>query len=221
MIERILPPQAHSVDTVSDTVDAALFPEEEAELARAVVRRRREFATARHCARQALGRLGLPAAPIPRGPKGEPCWPAGVVGSITHCTGYRGAVVARASDLHSVGIDAEPHGPLPDGVLDAVSLPAERAMLTELAAGSPGVHWDRLLFCAKESVYKAWFPLARAWLGFEDAEITIDPERGSFTTRLLVPGPTVAGAPLTGFAGRWTVTDGVVLAAVALPTALV
>ncbi|HEX5496707.1 MAG TPA: 4'-phosphopantetheinyl transferase superfamily protein [Mycobacteriales bacterium] len=219
MIERILPPEVCAVDTVDDAADAVLFPEEEPEVARAVDRRRREFATARHCARQALARLGLPATAIPRGPKGEPCWPAGVVGSITHCAGYRAAVVARGSDLHTVGIDAEPHGPLPDGVLGAVSLPAERDMLADLAATAPGTHWDRLLFCAKESVYKAWFPLTRAWLGFEDAEVSVDADLGTFAARLLVSGPQVGGARLTGFAGRWAVTDGVVLAAVALPVA--
>src|SRR5262249_33599292 len=61
--------------------------------------------------------------------------------------------------------------------------------------------WDRLLFSAKESVYKAWFPLARRWLGFEEADVTLDPA-GRFTARLLVPGP------VSGFTGRWTVHNG-------------
>ncbi|HEY9473521.1 MAG TPA: 4'-phosphopantetheinyl transferase superfamily protein [Mycobacteriales bacterium] len=222
MIERILPAVVSAVDTDLDAADAVLLGTEEADIARAVDRRRREFSTARHCARRALAELGLPAVAIPRGPKGEPCWPEGVVGSITHCTGYRGAVVARTRDLHTVGIDAEPNGPLPDGVLGAVSLPAERTMLADLAGTDAGgvdrVHWDRLLFCAKESVYKAWFPLARRWLGFEDARVALDPEGGTFRVDLLVPGPTVAGRPLTRFAGRWMVAEGILLAAVALPT---
>jgi 4'-phosphopantetheinyl transferase EntD len=48
------------------------------------------------------------------------------------------------------------------GVLDRISLPDERAMLGDLAA--PGPRWDLLLFSAKESVYKAWFPLTGRWL---------------------------------------------------------
>ena len=68
---------------------------------------------------------------------------------------------------------------------------------------SPGTCWDRLLFSAKESVYKAWFPLTRRWLGFEEADITIDPADGTFTARLLVPAPVAGGSPLTGFTGRW------------------
>lgn len=224
MIERILPAVVSAVDTDADDTDAVLVGVEHDDIARAVERRRREFGTARQCARRALAGLGLPAVAIPRGPKGEPCWPDGVVGSITHCAGYRGAVVARADDLCTVGIDAEPNGPLPDGVLGAVSLPAERAMLADLSgprtdAGVGAVHWDRLLFCAKESVYKAWYPLARRWLGFEDARITLDPLAGTFRAELLVAGPTVAGRPLTGFAGRWMVANGLLLTAIALPTA--
>jgi 4'-phosphopantetheinyl transferase EntD len=70
--------------------------------------------------------------------------------------------------------------------------------------------WDRILFSAKESVFKAWFPLAGRWLGFKDALVTFDPDTGSFAARLLVPGP------VTRFDGRFTVRDGLVLTAVAV-----
>ena len=60
---------------------------------------------------------------------------------------------------------------LPDGVLNAVSLPIERY---EIGGLPGGLHWDRILFCAKEATYKAWFPLTQRWLGFEDAHITFD-----------------------------------------------
>jgi 4'-phosphopantetheinyl transferase EntD len=43
-----------------------------------------------------------------------------------------------------------------------------------LAASDPGTCWDRLVFCAKEAVYKTWFPLAERWLGFDEADVTID-----------------------------------------------
>src|SRR6266545_943664 len=140
---------------------------------------------------------------------------AGVVGSITHCAGYRAAAVALDRHLASVGIDAEPHARLPDGVLDLVALPDERTRLELLAGSRPGVHWDRLLFSAKESVYKAWYPVAGRWLGFEDAEMVI--EADTFTARLRVPGPDVGGVPLRTLPGRWLVRDGLVLTAVALP----
>lgn len=216
MLERILPAEVAVAATPRDILDAALFPEEEAVVCRAVERRRREFATARACAREALGRLGIAPVAIPPGPRGEPRWPDGIVGSITHCDGYRACAVARHADLATIGIDAEPNQPLPKGVLGDIALPAERGRLRELALEAPDVHWDRLLFCIKESVYKAWFPLAQRWLGFEDAEVSIDSRRGSFAARLLVPGPIVGGAELKRLEGRWAVGDGLVLAAIAL-----
>jgi 4'-phosphopantetheinyl transferase EntD len=92
-------------------------------------------------------------------------------------------------------------------VLDLVALPGERAMMSTWSGHS----FDRLLFCAKEAVYKAWYPLAARWLGFEEAEVTVDPGAGTFAARLLVPGP------VTGFAGRWLARDGLMLTTIAVP----
>jgi 4'-phosphopantetheinyl transferase EntD len=215
MIGELLPDAAVAVETQADRLDVQLFPEEEAALANAVDKRRDEFVTARACARDAFAQLGLPAAPVVSGADGEPLWPAGIVGSITHCAGYRACALAPRTDLLTVGIDAEPNEPLPAGLLADVALPDERRRLAGLAVAVPGVNWDRLLFSAKESVYKAWFPLAGRWLGFEDATLAIDPAHGTFRARLLVPGPTIGGAVLRGFAGRWAVRDGLVLTAIA------
>ncbi|HEX2316656.1 MAG TPA: 4'-phosphopantetheinyl transferase superfamily protein [Thermomonospora sp.] len=209
MIEKILPAAVAVAESRHDSPDSVLFPEEEAVIARAVDKRRREFTTVRDCARRALAELGLPPAPILPGERGAPQWPAGVVGSMTHCEGYRAAAVARSGDVRALGIDAEPHGPLPDGVLDAVSLPTELGRLSGLRAAAPDVHWDRLLFSAKESVYKAWFPLTGEWLGFEDADVALLPD-GTFSARILLGRP---GRP-TGFTGRWLVADGVAATAV-------
>ena len=115
-------PAAHvvaSAELYDDPPDLVPLPEEEPLIARSVAKRRNEFITVRYCAREALGDLGLPPVPILKGDKGEPRWPDGVVGSLTHCEGFRGAVVGRVSDVRSVGIDAEPHAVLPKGVLDA------------------------------------------------------------------------------------------------------
>jgi 4'-phosphopantetheinyl transferase EntD len=216
VIEEILPAKLAVAERWDDPPEATLLAEEEPVVARAVDKRRREFTTVRHCARLAMAELGVPPAPILPGERGAPTWPAGVVGSMTHCAGYRAAVVAHATDVLSVGIDAEPHGPLPEGVEPAITLPEERDHLRRLAGTHPDVHWDRLLFCAKETVYKTWFPLARRWLGFEDARLAIDPASGTFTARLLVPGPTLATGELTQLTGRWLARDGLLLAAIAL-----
>lgn len=219
MIESILPAGAVSVDTFIEPPGATLFAEEELVIREAVAKRRHEFTTGRWCARQAMARLGRPPVAILPGSRGEPQWPAGLVGSITHCTGYRGAVLAEASVMTTVSIDAEPNEALVDGVLKAISLPDERARIGELLRAYPEVRWDRLLFCAKEAVYKAWFPLTSSWLDFEDADVTVDPRAGTFTARLLAPGPLLRGAPLTGFTGRWMVQRGLIVTAIAMPAA--
>jgi 4'-phosphopantetheinyl transferase EntD len=216
MIEQILPDCVSAVEALEDATGARLFTEEELVVERAVEKRRREFTTARVCARAALEKLGFPAAPIPTGERGEPLWPAGAVGSITHCDGYRACAVARSEEILTVGIDAEPHAALPVGLLADIARPEELAPLRRLALEHPNVHWDRLLFSAKESVYKAWFPLAKRWLGFEDAAIAVDPSLGTFTAHLLVSGPTLAGEPLRGFSGRWMVGNGIIVTAIAV-----
>jgi len=219
MIEEILPPEVATAEAFGDAEEsvAALFPEERASVARAVERRRQEFATARECARRALAGLGLPPGPVPRGEQGAPVWPDGVVGGITHCAGYRAAAVARTADLAALGIDAEPQGPLPDGVLDRVSLPEERTTLAALSVREPAVTWDKLLFCAKEAIYKVWSPAVGTWLGFEDARVTPALD-GTFTAELLTPQPSPFRSPLHG---RWLARNGLLVTALAIPTATV
>ncbi|MFJ5303653.1 4'-phosphopantetheinyl transferase [Streptomyces sp. NPDC088350] len=224
MIEELLPDSVVTVETHGDEglQDAPLYPEEEARVARAVPKRRREFTAVRACARRAMEKLGVPPRPILPGAHGAPTWPTGVIGSMTHCDGYCAAALARSADLASLGIDAEPHAPLPDGVLPSVSLPAEQERLARLTAERPAVHWDRLLFSAKESVYKAWFPLTGKWLDFSEADIELfaDPgeeARGGLRARLLVPGPVVDGERVDVFEGRWTVARGLVATAITIP----
>lgn len=123
--------------------------------------------------------------------------------------------MALATDLVSIGIDAEPNEPLPDGVLELISIPQERARLATMADAIPGVAWDRVLFSAKESVYKAWFPLTGAWLDFDGADIILDPSRGTFIARIPMPGGTVAGAARGELTGRFVVQNGLAITAVA------
>ena len=81
-------------------------------------------------------------------------------------------MAASTRHVRSLGLDAEPAEPLPEGVLRSIASETEAAMVNQMQADGYG--WaDRLLFCAKEATYKAWFPLTNRWLGFEDAEIDI------------------------------------------------
>ncbi|MFF5721167.1 4'-phosphopantetheinyl transferase [Streptomyces buecherae] len=220
MIGDIVPAGVAVADSFGDLPDARLFPEEEAGVRSAIDRRRREYATVRHLARQAMKDLGIPAVAILSGARREPLWPSGVVGSMTHCAGYRAAALSFDADHASIGIDAEPHAPLPEGLLTKVAHPDEVPHLARLTAARPEVHWDRLLFSAKEAVYKAWYPLARRWLGFQEARLAFDPASDGFTAELRQVGPVVAGVPLSRMAGRWHVRGGLVVAAVTISQAL-
>ncbi|MGL4304684.1 MAG: 4'-phosphopantetheinyl transferase family protein [Mycobacteriaceae bacterium] len=218
MIQQILPKGIVAAELFSDPPGLRAFPQEESLVSKAVEKRQKEFISTRYCARIAMTKLGIEPEPVLRGEKGVPIFPRGIVGSLTHCTGYRAAVLGYAMQSRAVGIDAEPHDALPDGVLPSVSLEVEREWISQQEDSANTVHWDRLLFCAKEATYKAWFPLTERWLGFEDAQITFDTDltglSGTFRSELLVGGQTIDGPPLAAFDGRWLVTRGLIIAAI-------
>jgi 4'-phosphopantetheinyl transferase EntD len=210
VIERLLPAGVVAVETFTDRPGEQPFPGEQEYVAGAVESRRREFITARRCAREALSTLGFPPAPIPRGRRGQPVWPTGVAGSLTHCVGYRAAAVCRVGEpVRSLGIDAELHVPLPEGVWDLVTVAAERDLLARLVADRPAVHWDRLLFSAKESIFKVWYPLTQRELGFEECHLDIDRIAGTFTGTVLID----AAPALFKITGRYLVERGLVATA--------
>lgn len=211
MITQLLPACVASAECWGNDPSARLLDGEEAVVRGAVQSRIDEFVTARSCARRALQQLGVAPVALPSGPHREPLWPQGHVGSITHCEGYRAAAVARREDVQSVGIDAERHDALPADVLSLVTTGNERDWLTHAPTG---LHWDRLIFSAKESVYKAWFPLTQAWLGFDDVCITVNAAAGEFSARLLPGSRAPGGRSLEDFSGRFLFTPKFILTSV-------
>jgi len=217
LLAGILPPGTGSAEVFGgECDDGELFPAEADLIAGASRKRRQEFTGVRVCARLALARAGIRPAPIIPGLSGAPQWPAGMVGSMTHCAGYRAAAVGRAGTFAAIGIDAEPHDALPAGVLARVACESERTALARLRARAPGFCWDRILFSAKESVFKAWSPLTGHRLAFMEAEVGLHPS-GTFAARLLVAGPVVGGRRISPFSGRWVVGHGLVVTAVTVP----
>ncbi|KQB85377.1 4'-phosphopantetheinyl transferase family protein [Corynebacterium oculi] len=212
MMDALFPPQVQWRVLRSNGDSLCRYAElpavERALVARAVDKRKAEFGDARWCAHQALAYYGVPpSAPILRGAKGMPLWPQGFTGSLAHTEGLRAAAVAPRSVVRSVGLDVEPAAALPEGVLGSIALDAERKTVQRWRA--EGREWaDRLLFCAKEATYKAWFPLTQRWLDFDQAEIVLHPE-GTFSSRLLLDA-----APMRSFAGRWIVREGYCCAAI-------
>lgn len=184
MVESLFPAAVAVAEALEEAWRSDLLPEEETHVARMVPRRRREFAAGRACAREALAQLGWPATPIGRRDDRAPVWPAGVVGSISHCEGLCAAVVARAEAFAGLGLDVERVGRVRPALLARISSSAERSQLEKLAAAGLE-HGPTLLFSAKESVYKCYRPLVSRTLGYRDVEASLDPSRGTIAVRML------------------------------------
>ncbi|MFE7506920.1 4'-phosphopantetheinyl transferase [Promicromonospora sp. NPDC057488] len=192
---------------------ATLTAAEARAVAAAVPSRRQEFAAGRACARAALEELGHPGWSLVPGPRREPRWPAGVVGSISHCPGLAVAVTARTVDTITIGVDVETDAPLPPGVAGDVMGTGEAAAVERLAALDAATPWSRLLFSAKESLYKAWYPLRQEWLGFDEAHVELSRD-GTFRARILRAGT----APLPReLDGRWVRGNGILVTALVVP----
>jgi len=176
-LARLIPASCVVEEAVPQLYDAELFPEERASIAKAVDKRRAEFGTARVCARRALARLGYAPMPLVPNKDRSPVWPGGVVGSITHTRGYCAVVVARDSELVSLGVDAEQDKTLTPDMIEMICTPHERARLFERDAV--------VYFAAKEAFYKCQYPLTQQFLGFQDVELDLDLATGTFAARII------------------------------------
>lgn len=116
-------------------------------------RRRAEYAAGRICAELAMSSLGFPPSQIPTGVRGQPEWPSGLVGSITHVRGVAMAVVARRPRVCALGIDLEEVSRATPELHRFVSTTEDVARVA--AAYPRGRFGDALLFSAKESALKA------------------------------------------------------------------
>ena len=203
--------------TEGDAGPEGLLPGERALVAGSSAARQAEFATGRHCARLALASLShrFDRMPVLADARGAPVWPPGVVGSITHCPGWTGAVVARrprfapARGVRALGLDAGPAGPLPTGVLEVVASDAERAALSGLGGERPGIPWDAVLFSAKEAAFKAWYPLTGILVAHDAVSVELFPS-GRFTAVVAADDPTGRRA-VHRVRGRWVAGPQVVV----------
>jgi 4'-phosphopantetheinyl transferase EntD len=218
VIRRLFPePVITAALTESATSEASeLHPDEAVCIEHAGVKRRREFTLGRNLARRAFAQLGIEGFALLSDADRVPRWPEGVVGSISHCAGCCAVVVTKRGSILSLGLDVERAEPLDDALLARICIPRELERARALPPPE-GVDWGKLVFSAKESAYKCYFPLTRTLLGFRDMEIEFSADAGSFHARLLredAPGP--GGARCLAGRAAWTrefVLAGVVLEA--------
>jgi 4'-phosphopantetheinyl transferase EntD len=169
LISRILAPGIFGAQMEDAGQTVFLAPEEEVLVATAAPKRRRDFALGRSCAHAALSVLGHDKAVIGRRNDGAPLWPDGVVGSITHTLGYAAALVADASRLSGIGLDAERVGSVTADLWPRLFAAAERDYLESLDEADRKLA-ATLFFCAKEACYKAW--RMKTALPFREIEVT-------------------------------------------------
>lgn len=157
----------------------ALYPREREFLAGAVAQRQAEFGTARVCARNALAQLGEPAIDLTPYPDRSPRWPIGVAGSISHVAECCAVAVTNDPSVLACGIDVERTASLSHELEALVCTARERAWLSGQTGVDRGV-LGKVLFSAKEAVFKCQFPVNRAMLEFRDVDLELDLDAGSF-----------------------------------------
>jgi 4'-phosphopantetheinyl transferase EntD len=168
-----------------------LDPAEAGAVVRAGEKRRTEFRAGRHCARRALAALGLPPVGIPQSSSRMPCWPADVVGSISHSGnldwGHAVAVLGRSSAVRAVGVDIERERVLEPDLWERVLTAEEQRFVASLPVDERE-HTALVMFCAKECVYKCQYPLLGVPLEFHEVSIALDRAVQTFGIRSSNPG---------------------------------
>ena len=180
VIEGLFPEEVRCVTSADVPNDFELLGAERDQLALMTVSRRREFIQGRSCARVALAGLGLPGHAIPSMPERAPVWPDGVVGSISHCDGIAAAAVAWRADFDGIGLDLEAREPLDEHLLPMICREEE---LAEVVRSDIGLSPAKLIFSAKESVFKCVWPHIRRFIDFDEVEVRLDLERNTFEAR--------------------------------------
>ncbi|MGC1497644.1 MAG: 4'-phosphopantetheinyl transferase superfamily protein [Sulfitobacter sp.] len=138
-------------------------------LSKAVNKRQAEYLAGRALVQHAFEHLKVDQVQLPMGQDRAPIWPPGIHGSISHTKG-RVACLLTKRPGHFVGIDIEKN--LSENGLKSVKQvtlqPSERdfvAQYTEL----PEPQLAGAIFSAKETLFKALYPIVQRFFGFNAA----------------------------------------------------
>jgi len=211
----LLPPAISLAEAKPREVNATLLPAEEPVVARAVAKRRVQYAAGRTLAREVLSHAGFEDAAsyaILQDEQRAPLWPLGFTGSITHTVGRVAAAAVSATEFRGVGLDVERDVPLSAGVAKRVLTPDDQAMLARLPEADRAFA-GKLVFSAKECAYKCQYSLTRTYLGFDAMWIELDLGACSFVAHFRREvGEFAEGAVLEG---RFARGEGLVMTAAA------
>ncbi|MBR9909210.1 MAG: 4'-phosphopantetheinyl transferase superfamily protein [Gammaproteobacteria bacterium] len=179
-------------DTLFDELQIPL----PASIRQSVLRRRAEYLAGRYCALRALDLLCLQPVSVGRDKLGIPTWPQGFTGSISHCRGQAVALVVqqdhagRAGKAHwpGLGIDIEEIVPAETAANIECRLldRAERAILDGASVSRQLLL--TLMFSAKESFFKAAYPVVGRYFDFDAVSVIhIEPRLSSLRLRINQP----------------------------------
>ena len=177
-------------------------------------KRRAEFTMGRIYAHGALSRFGLESEPILRNTETrEPCWPNSVWGSITHSAGFAAVAVGLKKDIKGVGIDLESFSRSVDfKIRRHVCVDSELEWLESLPTKQAS-RALRIIFSAKESIFKCLYPSTKTYLSFKDAAVSVNETEKKFSFIIFksFPGIIQQGFP---HHGRYSEMDKMLLTSV-------
>ena len=139
------------------------------------VSRKEHYRSGRICAGEVLSKLGTLGQPVLRDPQTrEPLWPEGISGAITHSGKWAAAAAGKTSDVLGIGIDLEDLERQVDSRISRhVCIPEEQKWLQDWGENFLEQNL-KIIFSAKESIFKAFFPYTRTYLHFHDARILME-----------------------------------------------
>ncbi|NDV61638.1 4'-phosphopantetheinyl transferase superfamily protein [Puniceicoccales bacterium CK1056] len=205
LLQGLFPPEISTSCSEPGIFRDQVFPEEWALVESAVAKRQAEFCGGRVSAHLALEKLGIAKTPILSNPDRSPCWPAGVVGTISHTKGFCGAAVCQRGEIIGLGLDIELAEPLDEKLIRRICTAGEQGWLSGYPVGQAGL-FAKLVFCIKEAAYKCQYPITRQFIEFHQAEVRLDP--GAKTYEIVFTG-LKSGTPqyCAQIGGKYDMTD--------------
>ena len=162
---------------IHSTSNQKLHPAEENYFSQlSSVSRKEHYRSGRICAGEVLSKLGTRGQPVLRDAQTrEPLWPKGISGVITHSGNWAAAAAGKTSDVSGIGIDLEDLERQVDSRISRhVCIPEEQKWLQECGEEDFLEQNLKIIFSAKESIFKAFFPYTRTYLHFHDARILME-----------------------------------------------
>lgn len=159
-------------------------------------KRQKEFLFGRMAAHQALSHLSekFQECSIRKGEQGQPLWPENSIGSITHSDTWAIAAAAQPNGIKTIGIDLQSFKrPLRYDISKYVCQESETLWAKEIESKSH----ERIIsiFSAKESIYKAIFPLHQHRLRFKDIALSWKDELQGFSALIAAGSETKNSLP--------------------------